>query len=180
MSIEFKPYNDNESIIHFMRRVEDHKYQHKSTKYSVILDFLNKSIINKKRNYSTLTDFKSVSHTELAKNESYFKKTLKHYNNKLANDLDLNPVELLNIFSDDDSDDEKQNDNKIDNIVEMKIEQLYIISYLQKILDVIDFTIISKLSEGIIYYSIKNKPRKTKVQYDESELVRKINMLKSD
>jgi len=182
MSVEFTHYNDDESMTHFMRRVEDLNCNHKSTKYTVILEFLNKSMITKKGNYNTLTDFKSVSHKDLVKNESHFKKSLNKYNNKLANDLNLNPIELMNIFTDDDSDDNNNNNNNNNNNdindINMKVEELYIISYLQRLLDVIDYTIISKLCDGTIYYSIKNKQRKTKIKikYDESELIKKFGI----
>lgn len=141
--LEFPIFDGKESITQFMKRAKEFEIKVKKYKYDLILEFVNVLVSN---NYSSLTDFINVPNNKLT-NFSHNKKIMDQYTEKLAKALNLNVFELTCITYDEEKDEYETNE---------------IIIFLRKILNTIEYSLVSKIIDNEIYHSIKNRPNNIK------------------
>jgi hypothetical protein len=129
-------YDGKESIVSYMRRVDDYKMLIKKEKYNAILDFVN-IILKKEPKLKNLTDFKNIKLSLLTMDNKEFKKILKLHGQNLINTLGINKTVDYDVDSD-------------------KITSDDIISFIKKCVDIIEYSvIIKKDSFSIISTQIK-------------------------
>ncbi|AYV78242.1 MAG: hypothetical protein Edafosvirus7_34 [Edafosvirus sp.] len=139
-TIKMEPpiYNDTETISEYVSRVEEYMLQFKKQKYKIILDFVNKWLKPLDKTLVSLTDFKNMPEEKLLKDKKYNRKILRENVEDLKKSLNVKS------FIDDETDSDD-------------IADQCIIKFTGKLLNVIDYSIISFKKEKITYYSIKNK-----------------------
>ncbi len=133
-------YDGKESIVSYMRRVDDYKMLIKKEKYNAILDFMN-IILKKEPKLKNLTDFKNIKLSLLTMDNKEFKKILKLHGQNLINTLGINKTVDYDVDSD-------------------KITSDDVISFIKKCVDIIEYSvIIKKDSFSIISTQIKKYPQ---------------------
>lgn len=134
-------YDGKESIVSYMRRVDDYKMLMKKEKYIAILDFMN-ILLKKEPKLKNLTDFKNIKLDVLVLDNKAFKKILKKHGENLINTLGIN----------------KSIDEDVDTD---KITSDDVIGFIKKCVDVIEYSVIIKKDcFSIISTQIKKKPTK--------------------
>lgn len=135
----FPIFDGKESLTHFIRRVKDFELQVLKEKYDLILEFVNE-LMNKEKKYISLTEFINEPDHIITSNVRHNKKVINIYKDKLAKVLNINVLELTCITSEEDT-----------------IESSFTIIFLKKIINSINFSLVSRIVDDKIYYSIKNK-----------------------
>lgn len=143
--LQFPIFDGKETIPQFIKRTKEFELQLKKKKYDIILEFIN-ALINPENKYTSLTEFYNVPKSKIISN----KKIINQYSSKLAKKLNINILELTCINSDDD---QKYNDD------------ISIIIFLQRILNSIQYSLISKIIDNEIYYTIKSGPQNKSKNY---------------
>ena len=129
---EYNP-RGNETINQYIRRVERYKSIILKEKYDIILNFINDWINNDKNIvYESLVKFTNIRESILLKNDKHNRNILKKYSEQINNIFKLDPNEDI-----DDTQDK------------------YMIIFLTKLLNYIDYVLIKKEFKGKFIYSIR-------------------------
>lgn len=131
-------YDDNETISEYVARVDLYLHEFKKEKYEKILNFVNAWLEPLNKKITALTEFKNLSEKKLFKNTKHNRKVLK------TNAENLKAQLFIKTSIDDETDSDEINDQ-------------HILRFTMKLLNTIDYSIISVKHDDEILYSIKNK-----------------------
>ena len=140
----FPIFDGKETLTQFMKRAKEFELQVKINKYDTILKFVN-ALINPKTKYTSLTEFINVSRTKLISDVRHNKTIIDKFGRILSEELNINILELTRITAEEEGEDDDY-------------ETSDIIMFLKRILNAIEYSIISKTVDGEIYYTIKSRP----------------------
>lgn len=123
-----------ETLSQFMKRVKEFEFEQKRKKYNLILEFINVLVA---REYKSLMEFVNVPREKLL-NQLHNRTIMTNYSKKLSETLGINLLKLTHITSDPNDKTSK------------------IVIYINRILKPIEYSLVSKIIDDNIYFSIKN------------------------
>jgi type IV secretory pathway component VirB8 len=133
---EYNP-KGKESINQYIRRVEKYKTIILKEKYDIILNFVN-DWLNKNIKYESLTKFTNIKEYILLKNDKHNRIVMQKYSELFNNNFKI----TINI---------PQPSEENSDVIKDK----YILTFLTKLLDYIDYALIKREFKGKFIYSIR-------------------------
>lgn len=152
--LEFPIFDGKETLAQFMKRAKEFELLVKKNKYNIILEFVNALVKSEDTLYTSLTDLSNVHEGKITSNIHHNIKIMDQYSSKLANGLNIDMLELTSIATEHEYDGEPPN----------------IIMFLKRILNSIEYSLISKTVDDQTYYTIKSRPQGKPCTYNKKNI----------
>lgn len=145
-------FNPKMSMTYYLDQVKQFEIKLKEEKYNKILKFINDLLIIESK---SLVEVPPIDLEKIISNKKYNKQIIDANCKSLAEVLGLNPLDIM-VITDDEYYDELSTLNS-NNISDCDRDKIFTIHFIRKILDAIDYSLLTKNIDNKIYYVIKSK-----------------------
>jgi len=142
-------FNPKMSMTYYLDQVKQFEIQLNRAKYNKIHKFINDLLVIESK---SLIEIPPISLEKLIANKKYNKQIIDANCKQLAEVLGINPLDIMII-----SDDEYYDEISESHVKDCDRDKIFTIHFIRKILDSIDYSLITKNIDSKTYYVIKTK-----------------------
>lgn len=145
-------FNPKMSMTDYLDEVKKFEIKVKEEKYNKILKFINELLVI---DCKSLIEIPPISLEKLISNKKYNKQIIDSNCKSLGEVLGINPLDIM-IITDEEYYDELAN---VDGITDCDRDKIFTIHFIRKILDTIEYSLVTKYLENKLHYIIKSKKK---------------------